>query len=248
MSETRDDYYNSTRHPWVCVCVVLPLLIIYEVGVLYFEKEGVTGLRNGADTWIRLGLSHVGLGKFIWPGIFLAIGLCIWAACQSQDLPQDLPNLFMGILLESGAFAIGLWLISRALGPIVKHLGIPMSIQVLHPDLQPEIRNTVCFLGAGIYEEIVFRLCLLSGLIFLFQLGHLSNHVAVTLAIIMSSLIFALAHHIGPAGEPFSSYVFLFRTLAGCYFAMLFVCRGLGVGVGAHAGYDLLVGVLLQAT
>jgi hypothetical protein len=36
---------------------------------------------------------------------------------------------------------------------------------------------------------------------------------------------------------------FVFRTVAGLYFTLLFVLRGFGVAVGAHAGYDVLVGV-----
>jgi hypothetical protein len=49
-------------------------------------------------------------------------------------------------------------------------------------------------------------------------------------------------HHLGTYGEPFDAFVFLFRTLAGCYFAGLFLCRGLGIAVGAHACYDIIVG------
>jgi hypothetical protein len=36
---------------------------------------------------------------------------------------------------------------------------------------------------------------------------------------------------------------FVFRTCAGLFFTFLFVARGFGVAVGAHAGYDVLVGV-----
>ena len=34
-----------------------------------------------------------------------------------------------------------------------------------------------------------------------------------------------------------------FRAAAGLYFTCLYVGRGFGVAVGAHAGYDVLVGV-----
>ena len=51
------------------------------------------------------------------------------------------------------------------------------------------------------------------------------------------------AHHVGPYGEPFEGYNFLFRTVAGVYFALLFQLRGFGIAVGAHACYDVVVGV-----
>ena len=40
-------------------------------------------------------------------------------------------------------------------------------------------------------------------------------------------------------------YVFLFRMLAGIYFALLFRLRGFGIAVGTHAFYDIIVGVTL---
>jgi hypothetical protein len=69
--------------------------------------------------------------------------------------------------------------------------------------------------------------------------------LSTVMAMLLSALVFAGAHHIGPYGEPFEGYVFLFRTLAGLYFALLYQLRGFAVAVGAHACYDVLVGVLI---
>ena len=66
--------------------------------------------------------------------------------------------------------------------------------------------------------------------------------VAVILAAAASALLFSAAHHVGPFGDPFDGYVFLFRTIAGVYFAVLMETRGFGIAVGAHACYDVLVG------
>jgi len=60
----------------------------------------------------------------------------------------------------------------------------------------------------------------------------------------LSSLAFAGAHHLGPLGEPFQWYAFLFRASAGIFFAALFVYRGFGIAAGTHAAYDMLVGLL----
>jgi membrane protease YdiL (CAAX protease family) len=64
----------------------------------------------------------------------------------------------------------------------------------------------------------------------------------------VSALLFSTAHHIGPVGEPFHGYVFVFRTLAGVFFAVVYQYRGFGIAVGAHAFYDILVGVILTAS
>ena len=62
----------------------------------------------------------------------------------------------------------------------------------------------------------------------------------------VSATVFAAAHNLGPYGEPFHARAFLFRALAGLYFALLYALRGFGIAVGAHAGYDVLVGVLVR--
>jgi membrane protease YdiL (CAAX protease family) len=100
------------------------------------------------------------------------------------------------------------------------------------------------FLGAGIYEEAIFRLALIPLLYGAFRLLQATDLPAGTLAVTGASLLFALAHHAGTPAEPFTWYVFLFRWTAGVYFSALFLMRGFGVAVGAHAAYDVLVGWL----
>ena len=118
----------------------------------------------------------------------------------------------------------------------------PGGLQAEH--LKPTIARALTFVGAGIYEEVLFRLLLLPAGFFLFRLLRLSNRASTVLAILSTSLCFALAHYIGPAGDALVPYTFCFRTLAGVYFALLFLTRGFGITVGAHACYDLIIGVL----
>lgn len=101
----------------------------------------------------------------------------------------------------------------------------------------------VAFLGAGIYEEVLFRLLLLPACAM--ALAHLGVPRAQSIlwAAIATSLLFALAHYVGPHGDRWQAFSFVFRALAGSFFAALFVYRGFGVAAGAHAGYDILVGL-----
>ena len=69
---------------------------------------------------------------------------------------------------------------------------------------------------------------------------------AMVVAVLATSLLFAIAHHVGPYGEPFLWFTFLFRVLAGIFFAVLFLYRGFGIAAGAHAGYDILVGLTMR--
>src|SRR5262249_11329056 len=143
-----------------------------------------------------------------------------------------------GMAFESGVFAVVLWQFSRNFGAIVEHLGVRLQL----PSQQPAAQ-VLTYIGAGIYEEVLFRLGLFVGMCVILRVVLLPKAVAVPLAAIGAALLFSAAHHIGPYGEPMNPNVFLFRALAGLYFTALFVRRWFGIAVGAHAGYDVLGGV-----
>src|SRR5205085_1386093 len=66
---------------------------------------------------------------------------------------------------------------------------------------------------------------------------------ALALAAVASATLFSSAHHWGPHGQAYSNYLFLFRLVAGLYFALLYHARGFGIAVGAHACYNVMVSV-----
>jgi hypothetical protein len=109
------------------------------------------------------------------------------------------------------------------------------------------LTNIVTGVGAGIYEELVFRLILICALMVLFQdVIGLSHQNAVVLAIMISAALFSAHHHIVwidghlGRGAPFHWTEFGFRTIAGVYFAVLFAIRGFGIAAGTHAFYDII--------
>ena len=101
----------------------------------------------------------------------------------------------------------------------------------------------VMFLGAGIYEELLFRLILLTATIGALRYCGMKRGLAVVAAVLITSLLFSVAHYVGPYGEAFEMFGFLFRFVAGVFFCVLFVNRGFGIAAGTHAGYDILVGL-----
>jgi membrane protease YdiL (CAAX protease family) len=92
----------------------------------------------------------------------------------------------------------------------------------------------------------MFRLVLLPACYGLFRISQIPVRWSAVLAILATSLTFSLAHYMGAETEKFLLFSFTFRTIAGLFFAALFVFRGFGITVGCHAAYDLLVGVLLE--
>lgn len=116
------------------------------------------------------------------------------------------------------------------------------------PGLLP---NVVTGIGAGIYEELVFRLILIYLLMLLFQdLLKFNKSHSLILSVLIAAILFSAHHHIFyiygqlRPGEPFTFVKFAFRTLAGIYFAALFAVRGFAVTAGAHVFYNIIAALL----
>jgi hypothetical protein len=126
-------------------------------------------------------------------------------------------------------------------GPRAVSLAQPASGPATSHSLMPSIVTSV---GAGIYEELVFRLILICALMVLFQdLFALDQKNAIILSVLISSALFSAHHHLAP-GAAFSWSQYIFRTMAGVYFAVLFAVRGFGITAGTHAFYDIIANIL----
>ena len=107
--------------------------------------------------------------------------------------------------------------------------------------------NIATGIGAGIYEELIFRLVLICLLMLLFQdIFKLDHKNSIILSVLISAALFSAHHHIdflsgrlNPA-DPFNLTRFVFRTLAGVYFAVLFAIPGFGITAGTHAFYNII--------
>jgi membrane protease YdiL (CAAX protease family) len=220
-------YWLESRRPLTSLVFIAPLLIIYEVGVLWL---GVTP--NGADDLMRRLLELFGFSRhLLLPGLIVAI-LLGWQYLSRQPWRFSAGTL-PGMAAEAIALGLCVRMIAFAQNSVVA-LGIGEKIQ-----------SAVGYLGAGIYEELLFRLILLSLLIWLFRRGGASPRVSMIVAVALSSLIFSAAHHVGPYGEwPIHWSHFIFRALAGVFFSVVYVYRGFGIAAGSHAAYDILAGML----
>lgn len=116
---------------------------------------------------------------------------------------------------------------------------------------QSLLANIVTGIGAGIYEELIFRLILICILMMLFQdVIRLERRSSIILSVLISAALFSAHHHIvfingkiAPAA-PFSWTEFSFRTIAGVYFAILFAIRGFGITAGSHIFYDIIATII----
>jgi membrane protease YdiL (CAAX protease family) len=252
---TPTNYLAATRHPWACVLFVLPLLVFYEVGLYVLGPTPTEDMRSGADAWLRGILQRVGISPLYGAPVLLLAVLLTWSIWRRGDRPRDFLGVWIGMIVESAAFALGLLCLSQALFPVLHAFGhwfqtpavrfVSLTTGSAAPELAWE--QIIGYVGAGIYEETLFRLLLFSGLAALIQLLDVRRWLGLAIAALVSSLAFAAAHNLGPHGETFQLVTFLFRVCAGLYFTWIYHLRGFGIAVGAHASYDVLVGMLVRS-
>ncbi|HEX2249465.1 MAG TPA: CPBP family intramembrane glutamic endopeptidase, partial [Gemmatimonadales bacterium] len=97
-------------------------------------------------------------------------------------------------------------------------------------------------LGAGIYEELLFRVLLVSGLVLIgTRVFRWSSTRASVLAVVIGAVIFSAFHYLGPYGDTFVLASFTFRAIAGLLFSALYVLRGFGIATWTHALYDVFL-------
>ena len=117
----------------------------------------------------------------------------------------------------------------------------PPAVSFESVDWEPWRRNMVIAIGAGVYEELLFRLVAIAAIHALTKdLLSLPEEVCVIAAVLVSSLGFSLVHFVGNY-NPFTMIKMLFYTVAGIYFAAIYLTRGFGIVVAVHALYDVLV-------
>ena len=233
---SKSDYWQQSRLPWPSLLFLLPLLIVYEIGVLWLGGRNAAALRSGADVWLRGGLEFIGLGVNWLPPLLVVAGLLVWQWVERHPWRVSWETL-AGMFAECVVFAFVLLL----LGQLQSQL-FAMSLTQQEAAM---LARTFGYVGAGIYEEVLFRLTLLPAAFGVLRQTPLPRAWSTSLAVLLTSVLFSAAHHVGSSGEPFDLFRFSFRTVAGGIFAMLFVLRGFGITAGSHALYDILVGVLL---
>ncbi len=218
----RAPYFAASRDVAVGYVFIVPLIVIYEAGVMLEPST-----RNGADPLFRQMLWRFGPLGMVILHLFL-LALLFFSLSRVASARRGRPGIYGTMFLESVLWAVALR--GAASLASAKLLALP-----------PFARTIVMSAGAGIYEEVVFRVGLLGGMFFVLRrwIGA-PKEFAAAVALVLSSALFSLAHH-GIGGELWDENVFLFRALMGMALGGIFLARGLGIAVYAHALYNVFV-------
>lgn len=227
-------YFAWSRDPAVGLFAVLPLWLCYEALRLL-----LTPAERNLSEWFLLD-AVARLGPVLGTVLRLALGLGVFLAMRSV-LRRQIPWARVSLVLVLEGTVYGL-----LLGPLAGALARPAAavLAAAAPAADPVrarlLADLVGSLGAGIFEELVFRLGLMSLIVWLWlrcvPARVLPAALGGILAVALSAVLFSWHHHLG---EPFEPAVFLFRTMAGVILGLLFWFRGFGVCVYTHAMYDV---------
>jgi len=221
----------------------LPLLLLYEALAYLLSGDAIAGVRNGADVLLKSAFLALGgrHGLTVFAVLLLSVGAVLVVRDRRRG-PIE-PRLFAGMLGESLVYAALLGVVAGTLTSLLMgRLSIVLAAGAFDQFNFPT--QVMISLGAGLYEELVFRVLLVSGLAWLATrgLGWSPRAGAVT-AIVLGALIFSAFHYVGPYGDPFQLDSFTFRAVAGGIFSGLYLTRGFGIAAWTHALYDLLLAI-----
>jgi hypothetical protein len=200
---------------------IFPLLLCYQLTLLFGSAV------NGADVvshgLFRLCgnsssiylLFHAGVAAlFVW-----------WIRRYHREQTLSL-RVMVPLAIESAIYGLGLGAVLTLL--VEREMGLSLGGQ-----------QVSVALGAGVHEEFMFRFVIGTAVLVATRKLRLSFPTALVVTCVVSSILFALAHHLGAHGEAFTVGAMAYRTFAGCVFAAIYWYRSLAHAVYAHVIYDL---------
>lgn len=234
-------YLRTTRSHTYSLLFALPLLVLYEVGAVLIADRGGTGMRNGADVLLRTLLAAGGVQGTLAFTAALALGAAVLVARERRGTRMPLRRSYFGAMLaESAVYA----LLFGGLVAAATHLLLGGFVRLAADgglSTLPLLDGIVLSLGAGIYEELLFRVLLTGGLLALLVWMGFRRTPAATVAVVVSAFLFSAFHYVGPYAYPLELNSFTFRLLAGVAFSALYVWRGFGIAAWTHALYDVFL-------
>jgi hypothetical protein len=235
-------YWRQSRAHRYSLLFALPLLVAYEVMATLLGHGEAQAIRNGADVLLKS--VFIALLGAQGPLVFgaLLIGVSLWLVVRDMRThgARLSPRTFAGMMAESIVLALAFGIVvssitTRVLAPFAAIVQAPME------QLNTATQLMVS-LGAGLYEELVFRV-LLVGAISALGIRVLGWRpvTAGVVAVGVGALVFSAFHYIGPFGDDLEAGSFTFRLVAGIFFSALFVTRGFGITAWTHALYDVFL-------
>lgn len=254
-----DTYWTLSTRPLHVLVFLAPLLVAFEVGsILYLTSPDQSVAKTiQAKKLFNDFFELFGAAGLFIPAITLVTVLMVWHLMRRDRWTVN-AGVIGGMALESVLWTLPLLVMAglhtRGLAAQVAAEPIGMGeagrawlASVTNLTAMPWQARVTISIGAGLYEEMLFRFVAIALFHMLMaDLLRLNKLHSAIGAVALSALMFALYHDaaLASGGTDWARLVFLFT--AGVYLGVLYASRGLGIVVATHALYDVLVLVILR--
>jgi hypothetical protein len=211
--------------------LVIPVFLLYHIGLLVSPNAA-----NGADPITRWMGMLMGLSWVMYLAIMLFLTLTYLLVVRGLKKDGKFsPRRFPFVLIESAVYAL-------LMGPLTNlmlhkmHLlgGCGLSQMGL-------LDRLIASAGAGFYEELIFRLCGIWLIVQVLKNGKMKKWAVLTIAIVITSIIFSAVHYIGAGSDDWQWSSFIFRVVLGAMLGVIYIFRGFATAVYSHFLYDVYV-------
>jgi hypothetical protein len=226
------------------IALTTPLFLAYHVGVAFLPVRNAADVVTSqlAEFSANSRLAYVGLTLAL--GVVVALGLLAFGhrdkfRCESFALVAVEGVVYAMAMRLVAGYVVGRLALAAPMAPAA----VAAASSAAHDALTTNtFTSFVMACGAGVYEEITFRLFAFGiGARLLIAMDDWTPWVVSLLWALVTSIAFSAWHHMGALGEPFALEPFVFRTVCGLAFTAIFAFRGLAPAVWTHALYDMWV-------
>ncbi|MFQ6673926.1 MAG: type II CAAX prenyl endopeptidase Rce1 family protein [Fidelibacterota bacterium] len=233
MMEEQPSYWSLSRSPFYSFVFTLPLFGIYEIMILFLSRDQLMTLRNGADVLLRQVLAMFGLWGIYVLSIAFILGFILVFLWQKNRwrITSVRGDYLLRMMAEGTLWGFGLYGVLKFAPALL-----------MFPSGKALSQQVILAVGAGLYEEFVFRVLVIhasSGLLKAIFLWRKPWRTAV--AILISAALFSGFHFMGRFGDAFSLELLSYRAFAGVLLGTLYVVRGFGITAYAHTVYDFVI-------
>jgi hypothetical protein len=237
-------YLTLSTRPLHILVFLIPFLALYELGSIFYLRHPKEGFQESIAAYGLLDsfFRAFGAASFHIPSILLIAILLIWHVLERDPLGIRGSVLFR-MLAESVLWTVPLLVFGLLIQPQRPLIGADADL--IRQSWQAKLTLSA---GAGVYEELLFRFVIISGVHFVVaDLLRGSKGVGYTIGAVVSAVAFAMYHNISHPGGGVDLQLLAYFSIAGLYFAALFIFRGFGIAVASHFLYDAVVLVAIPA-
>lgn len=248
----RESYWTISMRPLHVLVFLLPLILAYEAASVAYLTNPSLGTRESikAERLLMDFFDLFGAAGAYMPGVALVVVLLVWHFISADKWKVRWPYIG-GMAAESVAWTLPLVVLgaaftrfaaSGAAAPVAAALGggggAVVGAGLADQTWQAKLAISV---GAGLYEEMLFRLVGIAAVHAVFRdLLGAKEVAARVVAVLGTSIAFAFYHEVWLHDGALDWTRLTFLTLSGCYLGVVYILRGFGIVVATHALYDVV--------